>query len=107
MDQYAKSEKFRRNFRDTSNPMYPKNDGVEDTEYYLPYCHSYNAYRRDLLNSVNSTLLPYGLLNISNALLRDAHDDSNSKSLKVTLKPSMQQSVLDKIMLFKLSFCNL
>ena len=35
----------------------------------LLHCHSYDAYRRDLLGSVSSTLQPYGFPNLSNAPL--------------------------------------
>ena len=61
--------KFRHNFRDTLNPMCPSNDGVEDTEHFLLHCHSYDACRTDLLDSVSSTLQPYDLPNLSNALM--------------------------------------
>ena len=49
--------------------MCPSNDGVEDTEHFLLHCHSYDARRTDLLDSVNSTLQPYDLPNLSNALM--------------------------------------
>ena len=86
--------KFRHNFRDTLNPMCPSNDGVEDTEHFLLHCHSYNAYRTDLLDSINSTLQPYDLPNLSNALMlklilygdERLSVDSNSEILKATLR---------------------
>lgn len=86
--------KFRHNFRDTLNPLCPTNDGVEDTEHFLLHCHAYDAYRRDLLDSVNATLQPYGLSNHSNALLLEMmlygnerfSVDSNTEILKATLK---------------------
>ena len=86
--------KFRHNFRDTLNPMCPSNDGVEDTEHFLLHCHSYDAYRTDLLDSVNSTLQPYDLPNLSNALMlklilygdERLSVDSNSEILKATLR---------------------
>ena len=52
--------KFRHNFRDTINPLYPTNDGVEDTEHFLLFCHSYDGPRSDPLNSANAILLPNG-----------------------------------------------
>ena len=86
--------KFRHNFRDTLNPMCPSNDGVEDTEHFLLHCHSYDACRTDLLDSVNSTLQPYDLPNLSNALMlklilcgdERLSVDSNSEILKATLR---------------------
>ena len=82
------------NFGDTLNPMCPSNDGVEDTEHFLLHCHSYDAYRTDLLDSVNSTLQPYDLPNLSNALMlklilygdERLSVDSNSEILKATLR---------------------
>ena len=86
--------KFRHNFRDTLNPMCPSNDGVEDTEHFLLHCHSCDACRTDLLDSVNSSLQPYDLPNLSNALMltlilygdERLSVDSNSEILKATLK---------------------
>ena len=86
--------KFRHNFRDTLNPMCPSNDGVEDTEHFLLHCHSYDGYRTDLLDSVNSTLQPYDLPNLSNALMlklilygdERLSVDSNSEIFKATLR---------------------
>ena len=57
------------NLRDTLNPMCLSNDGVEDTEHFLLHCHSYDACRTDLLDSVSSTLQPYDLPNLSNTLM--------------------------------------
>ena len=73
--------------------MCPSNDGVEDTEHFLLYCHSYDAYRIDLVDTVNSTLQPYGFPNLSNALFLEIilygdkrfSFDSNAKILKATL----------------------
>ena len=86
--------KFRHNFRDTLNPMCPSNDGVEDTEHFWLHCHSYDACRTDLLDCVNSTLQPYDLPNLSNALIlklilygdERLSFDSNSEILKATLR---------------------
>ena len=60
------------------------------TEHFLLHCHSYDSYRTDLLDSVNSTLQPYDLPNLSNALMlklilygdERLSVDSNSESLK-------------------------
>ena len=67
--------------------------GVEDTGHFLLRCHSYDAYRTDLLDSVNSTLQPYDLPNLSNALMlmmlygdERLSVDSNSEILKATLR---------------------
>ena len=86
--------KFRHNSRDTLNPMCPSNDGVEDTEHFLLHCHSYDACRTDLLDSLSSTLQPYDLPNLSNALIlklipygdERLSVDSNSEILKATLR---------------------
>ena len=62
-------------------------------DFYLLHCHSYDACRADL-DSVNSTLQPYGLPNLSNALMlklilygdERLSVDSNSEILKATLR---------------------
>ena len=38
--------KFRHNFRDTLNPLFPSNDGVEDMAHFLLHCHSYDIQER-------------------------------------------------------------
>ena len=76
------------------NPLCPKNDGVEDTEHYFLLCHTYDADRLDLLNSVNAILLSHELINLSNEeLLRIilyGHEhlifDANAKILTATLE---------------------
>ena len=81
-------------FRDTLNPLCPKNDGVEDTEHYFPLCHTYDANRLDLLNSVNAILLPRGRINLSNKellkIILYGHEqlpaDSNAKILTAKLE---------------------
>ena len=86
--------KFKHNFRDTLNPLCPTNDGIEDTEHYFLLCHKYDADSRDFLSSVNTILLPRGLINLSNQellkILLYGHEqlsfDSNSKILTATLK---------------------
>ena len=50
---------FKHNFNDTTNPLCPINDGVEDREHYFLLCHMYDDARRDLLNCVNAILLPH------------------------------------------------
>ena len=61
--------KFKHNFRDTVNPMYPTNDGIEDTEHFLLLCPSFEAPRRDLLAGVSALLRPLGHTNLSNEFL--------------------------------------
>ena len=86
--------KFRHSFRDKLNPLCPSNDGVEDTEHFLLHCHSYDAYKKDLLVCVNSTLQLHGFPNLSNACLLKAilygderlSVDSISEILKAALK---------------------
>ena len=61
---------------------------------FLLHCLSYDACRTDLLDSVNSTLQPYDLQNLSNALMlklilygdERLSVDSNSEILKATLR---------------------
>ena len=36
--------KFKHNFDDTLNPLCLSNDGVEDTEHYFLFCHTYDTY---------------------------------------------------------------
>ena len=86
--------KFKHNFRDTLNPLCPTNDGVENTEHYFLLCHTYAAYRLDLLNSVNAILLLHGMINLSNEdllkIILYGHEqlpfDSNAKILTATLE---------------------
>ena len=61
-----KFHKFKHNFNDTTNPLCPINDGVEDREHYFLLCHMYDDIRRDLLNGLNAVLLPHGIGNLSN-----------------------------------------
>ena len=37
--------KFKHNFRDTINPMCPTNDGIENTEYFLLLCPSFEIQK--------------------------------------------------------------
>ena len=57
--------KFKNNFIDTQNPLYPINDGVENREHYFLLCHMYDDIRCDLFNGVNAILLPHGMGNLS------------------------------------------
>ena len=85
--------KFRDNFRDTLNPLCPSNGGFEGMEHFSLHCHSYDAYRKDLLDNVNSTLQPHGFPSLSNALLLKMTSyaderlsvDSDSEIFKATL----------------------
>ena len=76
------------------NPLCSINDGIEDTEHYFLLCHTYDAHRRDLFNSVNAMLLPHGLISLSNEALlqvilyghQQLSFDSNAKILQATLE---------------------
>ena len=48
--------KFKHNFRDTINPMCQTSDGIEDTEYFLLLCPSFDFQRRDLLAGIAELL---------------------------------------------------
>ena len=61
--------KFKHNFRDTINPLFPLNDGIEDTEHFLLLCPSFVVPQRDLLTGVLALLRPYGHVNNSNGAL--------------------------------------
>ena len=86
--------KFKHNFSDTLNPLCVINDGIEDTEHFLLLCHAYDIHRRDLLDSVNAILRPYGLSNLPNKellqILLYGHEKlpfhSNTIILEATLK---------------------
>ena len=86
--------KFKHNFSDTLNPLCLINDGIEDTEHFLLLCHAYDIHRRDLLDSVNAILRPYGLSNLPNKellqILLYGHEKlpfhSNTIILEATLK---------------------
>ena len=91
--------KFKHNFNDTLNPLFPINDGVEDTEHYFLLCHNYNVDRCDLLDSVNAILLPRGLINLSNEdllkIILYGHEqlplESKSKILAATLSKASKR----------------
>ena len=61
--------KFNHSFRDTTNPMCPTNDGIEDTEHFLLLCPSFAAQRRNLLAGIRALLLPHGYVNLANEYL--------------------------------------
>ena len=55
--------KFKHNFRDTVRPMCPTNDGIEDTEHFLPLCPSFDVQRRHLLAGVSVLLRQFVEIN--------------------------------------------
>ena len=60
------------------SPLCPANDGVQDTEHFLPHCHSYKVPRSHLLNSASAILLPYGFSSLSNdVLLKILYDEES------------------------------
>ena len=74
--------------------MCPANDGVEDTEYYLLLCQSFERPRRELLNGFNEILPPSAISNLSNELLVELilycnetlPPDVNKRLIEATLK---------------------
>ena len=87
--------KFKHNFRDTVNPMCPTNDGIEDTEYFLLLCPSFDVQRQDLLAEIARLLqLVIQIADLSNdaltqLLLYSDHDLSNNLNrsiLELTLR---------------------
>ncbi len=51
--------KFNRNFKDTSTPMCPTNDGVEDTEHYLLIYPSFDSQQQDVLAGASAVSQPF------------------------------------------------
>ena len=52
------------------NPVCPKSEGIEDTEYFLLLCHSFDLLRRDLLTGIDELLRPFvQITNLSNDAL--------------------------------------
>ena len=86
--------KFKHNFRDTTNPMCPTNDGIEDTEHFLLLCPSFDVPRRDLLAGVSALLRPLGHIDLSNEFLmqillygdKDFPNNLNKDILLLTLR---------------------
>ena len=85
--------KFKHNFRDTTNPMCPSNDGIESTEHFLLLCPSLAGQRRNLLAGVFALLRPFGYIDLSNEVLtqlllfgdKGLPNDVNRNILKLTL----------------------
>ena len=73
--------------------MFPKNDGIEDTEHFLLHCPSFNIQRRDLLAGVSVVLQPLVQINtLSNVLVqllmygdKNLSSDVNKHVLELTL----------------------
>ena len=61
--------KFNNNFRDTTNPMCPTNDGIEETEHFLLLCPCFDVHRRDLLAGIFALLRPFGYVDLANEFL--------------------------------------
>ena len=89
-----RSRKTKRpDFTDTTNPMCPANDGIEDTEHFLLLCPSLEVPRRDLLAGVSALLRPFGHTDLSNEFLmqivlygdKDFPDSLNKDILLLTL----------------------
>ena len=59
-----KSHIFNHNFRETVDPMFLVNGGIEDTEHFLLQCHAYSEQRRHLLGAINEV---FQLHNVSNS----------------------------------------
>ena len=85
--------KFKHNFKDTTNPMCPTNDGIEDTEHFLLLCPCFDVQRQDLLAGIYALVRPLGYVNLANEdllqLLLYGHKDFpnllNRDILKLTL----------------------
>ena len=69
------------------------NDGIEDTEYCLLLCPSFDTQRQDLLAGVLALVRPFGLTNPSNEVLtqtvnidgnKDFPDEINRNILELT-----------------------
>ena len=85
--------KFKHNFRDTTNPMCPTNDGIEDTEHFLLLCPYFDVHRRDLLAGIFALLRPLGYVDLAHDFLlklllygdKDFPDSVNRHILELTL----------------------
>ena len=86
--------KFKHNFKDTINPMCPKNDGIEDTEHFLLLCSSFDNQRQHLLAGISVAVRPFVQFNnlsnndLINLLLYGVEDlpsDINKRVLECTL----------------------
>ena len=58
--------KYQHNFRDTINPMCPRNDSIEDMEHFLLLCPSFGVQMTDLLAGIYTLVQPYGYANLAN-----------------------------------------
>ena len=95
--------KFRHNFKDTINPMCPRNDGVEDTEHFLLLCPSFVVQRQNLLAEILPLLRPFGYANLSNEVLaqlslygdENLPNDVNRNILELTLRFIKETGRLD------------
>ena len=77
------------------NPMYPTNDGIEDTEQFLLLCPSFDMQRPDLLATVTDLLRPFvEITNLSSNLLihlllygdQNLPNDLIKSTIKLTLR---------------------
>ena len=105
--------KFKHNFRDTINTIYPTNDGVEDTEHFLLLCLSFDDQRRDLLAGIEELLRPFvQIANPSNDALtqllldgdKDLSYEMNRDILRLTLRFICET---DRFHIFIFSYLNL
>ena len=87
--------KVKHNLRDTINPRFPASDEIEDTEYILFFCSSFDVQRQNLLAGIVELLRPFvPIANLSNdaltqLLLYGDHNlssDLNKSILKLTLR---------------------
>ena len=87
--------KFKRNFRDTINPMCPTSDGIEDTEHFLLLCPTFDAQRRDLFAGIVELIRPFRqITDLSNDSLtqlflygdQDLSTELNRNILELTLR---------------------
>ena len=74
--------------------MCPTNDGIEDTEYFLLLCPSFDVQRRDLLAEISQLLQPFVQINnFSNIVLiklllygdKDFLDSINKSIIQLTI----------------------
>ena len=85
--------KFKHNFKDTTNPMCPTNDGIEDTEHFFLLCPYFDVHRPDLLAGIFALLRPLGYVHLANDFLlqlllygvKDFPDSVNRHILELTL----------------------
>ena len=75
--------KSKHNFKDTTNPMCPTNDGIEDTEHFLLLCPCFDLKRQNFLVGIYALIRPLEYVNLKNEalsqlLLYDDDDFRNS-----------------------------